>query len=89
MAIHAGLGRWNVGKRRILDSGVTVPAIDSQAAHVMLVAKRNGLLDWNLGARRVIGMVELGKSPCEKTQNKHASENAESGESVGAAMKNL
>ena len=67
MAIHAGLGRWNIGERRTLHRRVAIAAIDSQASHVMLMAKGNGLLDRSFGARRVIGMIELGKSPSEKS----------------------
>src|SRR5579862_3293017 len=39
VTIHARLGRRNVGERGSLHRRMTIPAIDSQATHMMLVAK--------------------------------------------------
>jgi hypothetical protein len=44
MARHAGLRRWQPGETRLLDGGVAVSAIDSEAADVMLMAERHRLV---------------------------------------------
>src|SRR5439155_9272729 len=40
MAVHARLGRWNAGKRRILHRRMAVAAVNAELADVMLVAER-------------------------------------------------
>jgi acyl-coenzyme A thioesterase PaaI-like protein len=42
MTVHADLGGRDVGERGILDGGVAVSAIDTQASYVMLVTKGTG-----------------------------------------------
>ena len=43
VAIHTGFRRRNPCKRKLLDGGVTIAAVDSVIADVMLVAELNGL----------------------------------------------
>src|SRR5262245_22868467 len=37
MAIHAGPGRWDAGERGCFNRGVTISAVDSVVAHMMLM----------------------------------------------------
>jgi hypothetical protein len=52
MAVHAGLGRWNVRDGRGLDRGVTVPAIEAELADVEPVAVWNRL-NWLVAHVRI------------------------------------
>src|SRR5215211_113624 len=45
VAVHARLGRRNVGERGLLDRGVAVTAVNPDAADVMRVAELDRLLD--------------------------------------------
>ena len=45
VAVHAGLGRRNVGKGRLFDRRVAVPAVDPHAADVVGVTELDRLLD--------------------------------------------
>ena len=61
VAGHASLRRWNAGKRRRLHASVTIPTIQTQSAHVMLVTERDGLIDETI----------LPRDPC-RTERKPA-----------------
>src|SRR5690606_35251715 len=45
VTVHARLGRRNAGKRRLLDRGMAIAAVDADAAHVVGMAELLGLLD--------------------------------------------
>jgi hypothetical protein len=89
MAVHAGFRGRNVGKRRFLDGGVAVPAIDAHAANVMSVAE----LDWLVDVDVLVGVVGRPVEQCEgrpeAADDEYECENAEPGIDVGIAMEEL
>src|SRR5690348_2751176 len=89
MAVHTGLSGRDSGERRVFYRCVAVPAINTEAAHVMLVAEGHWLLDGHLGARGVVRSVQFRPRPDEKGQNEDPAEYAEPRKCVGAGMENL
>ena len=89
VAIHTGLGRRNIGKRRILDSGVAITAVNAQTPDMMFVTEWNRLFDRNSCARRVRGLVQFRPRPNEERNDKQAAEDTQAGKCVRAVVKNL
>ena len=89
MAIHASLGRRNVGEPRGLDRGVTIPAVDSEAADMVSMAERHRLFARLRGAGFPCGSIDLHKSPRQKSQDEDGAENRDSRKRVRAVMKDL
>src|SRR5438477_13165578 len=65
MAVHASLGWRNIGEARSLHCRMAIPAVDSEAAHMVRVAERHRLLTSLRLPRRITGAVELRKRPGE------------------------
>ena len=68
---------------------MAIPAVDSEAAHMVRVAERHRLLTSLRLPRRITGAVELRKRPGEETENEDRPENRDPGKRIGAVMKNL
>lgn len=74
MAVHTGF-RWrNPCRTRYLHRGVTIAAIDAQLVSVVLVAKRNRLLDGDMGTGDVPRAVEEHPPITEHSQDKDSTE---------------
>src|ERR1017187_439160 len=89
MAVHAGLGRRNIGEARSLHGGMAIAAIHAQTAGMMRVAERHGLFPSLIGACCVGRPVQLGEDPGQKGQDENGAEDRNPRECVRAAMKNL
>src|ERR1035437_1552385 len=89
VAVHACLGGWNIGETGGFHRGVAIPAVHTQAAHVVRVAERHGLL---AGLRRPRGVVRPAQpvdGPDGKSQNKHGAKDGDAREGIGAVAKDL
>src|SRR5581483_1094944 len=84
VAVHARLGGRDSGERRSFDRGVAIPAVDSNAAHVMRMTERHRLLARHMLARAVAAPVELREGPGEKAQPEHRAEDTQPRKSIGA-----
>src|SRR3954447_26155079 len=71
---HAGVGAWQTGKGRFFDGGVTIAAIDSVIANVMLVAERHRLIQRNIDISRVGRPIDLGGGPTGHANERDDSE---------------
>src|SRR6185436_12786972 len=89
MAVHAGLGGRNVGEARFLYSRVTVQAIDSEPADMVLMAELHRLHPRLIDAGGIAGAAQLRKGPRQKTNNEDRAEYRNSGERIGTAVKDL
>src|SRR5262245_49826147 len=89
VAIHAGLGGRNVGKRRLFDAGVAVPAVDAFASDMVCVAELKRLLDEGALVRVVSGEVQHRHDAAEGGGDHANRQDAEPGVDVGGAMKDL
>ena len=89
MAIHAGLGRWNVGEAGLLHRGVAVPAVDSLVADVMRVAERDGLLSGYVGLGCPGRSAQRAEEPQQESDEEHGPKDAHFRERVRAGMKDL
>ena len=89
MAIHAGLGRRNSRVSQLLDSGVTVAAVDAVISDVMFMTKLNGLFAREKCLGVVRGPVEFKQKPNDYRDEEDRSEDADFRYEVGASMKDL
>ncbi len=89
MAIHACLGRRNPGEGELLDRRVTIAAINSVIADVMLMAELNGLLARNVGLSVIRRAVEFEQQPDDYGDEEDRAEDADFGDEIGASMKDL
>jgi hypothetical protein len=80
MAVHAGFRRWDARNGRSLYGGVTVAAIESVIAYVVLVAELHRL--------RARNVLIRGVRRTRQPQNAHEPQ-TESRNKICAAMKNL
>ncbi len=67
MAGHAGFGGWDAGEGGFLDGGVAIAAIDSKSCIMVLMAKRHGLTQGNLHARRIGRPINRIERPTQET----------------------
>src|SRR4030095_16456764 len=74
MTIHAGLGRRYAGKGELLDGCVTVSAVNTIIANVMLVAKLNRLLAREESLSVVRGPVEFEQQPDDESNEEERAE---------------
>ena len=89
MAVHARLGRRDARKRRILDRGVAVPAVDAVAGDVPFVAELDRLLARDARAgdpRRAIDLLEQAEQAGDEEDR---AEDADPSNRVGAAVEDL
>src|SRR5882672_8970051 len=63
MAGHACFGRGHSGKSRRFNGTVAIAAVDSQAAGMMLMTERNGLLNRNVYSRGIGRPIDRMQSP--------------------------
>jgi len=89
MAIHAGLCGRNACKGGGLNRGMTIAAVQSVIANVVLVAELHGLLTHDVLIRR-IGRTRKPQNAREpQSDQKNSREQAEFRDEICAAMKNL
>src|SRR6184192_3262479 len=62
MAAHANLRCRNSGKRRSLDAGVAIAAIDSESRVMMLMAERHELPSGDVSVGRIRRPKEIGRA---------------------------
>ena len=89
MTVHTGLGWRDPGKRKLLDGGVTVAAVDSVIADVVFMAELNRLLSGKEGLGVVRGAVELEQHPDGYAKEKNRAEDSDLRDEVGASIKDL
>src|SRR5882724_1929127 len=89
MAVHTGLGRWNVGEAGSFRRSMAVTAIHPEPTYVMRVAEGHRLLAGLGGASGVIGAAQFGESPTQESQDEQCAEDGDSRECICAATKKL
>lgn len=89
MAIHTRLSRRDSGVSELLNSGVTVAAIDPVIAGVMFVAELNGLFSREESLRIVRGPVEFEQHPDGDPNEEHRSEDGSLRDKVRASIEDL
>jgi len=89
VAIHASLCRRNASISELFDGRVTVTAIYSVIAHVMLVTELNGLLAREVSLSVIGGPVEFEKQPDDYCDKENGSEDCDLRDEVRASMKDL
>jgi len=77
VTVHARLSRRNARVSELLDCRMTVTAIDSVIADVMLVAELNGLLSREICLRVIRGSIELEKKPDDYGDEENRAEDAD------------
>ena len=68
---------------------MTVAAIDSVIADVMLMAERDRLLEWDIDVGGVRRPKNFGSRPASSTHQNNGAENDDSGINIGARRKEL
>ena len=89
VAIHAGFRRGNAREGGSFDGGMTVAAVKSVVADVVLVAELDGLGARNVLVSRVRRPRQSQNSSESKSGQKNSRKQAESGDKIRTAMKNL
>ena len=89
VAIHTRLRRRDSGISELLNSGVTVAAIDSVIAGVMLMAELNGLFAREESLRIVRGPVEFEQHPDGDPNEEHRPEDGSLRDEVRASIEDL
>ncbi len=89
MAIHAGLGRRNARERALFHRGVAVTAIDAVVADMMLVTERHRLATCDTDVGDVGRLINCRQRQNQDDDETGAAKNGETGNGVGARMKNL
>jgi hypothetical protein len=89
VAIQAGLGRGDAGERGILDRRMAVTAIDAVAGDVTLMTELNRLFAGDLRVGDPRGAMDLGDQPQQSGDDEERAEDTDSGNGVGAAVKDL
>jgi len=79
----------NAREGGFLHGGMTVAAIDAQAADVVLVAERHRLLAQDAGTRDIIRPAEFRCHPSQAGKDEDRAQDAHLGDDVEAAVKNL
>ncbi len=89
VAIHTRLGRRNSGKPALFDGRVAVAAINPDSRYMMLVAERHGLLAHHPCFGEVRRADQYAHDRRRSGHNQYRPENADFGESIRAAVKDL
>jgi hypothetical protein len=89
MTMHAGFSGWKPGKSAHFHRGVTIAAVNTQAANMMLVTELYGLLACYTLLSGVAGPVQRSNKPQHSPEDKHRSQNADPRDGVGAWIKDL
>ena len=89
VTIHAGAGRWHAGRRRRLNRGMTVTAINAVVAHVVFVAELDRLLTFDPLSGVPSRTVDRSGHPQRRQQYKNGAEDSGPREIVRAVTKNL
>src|ERR1043166_5497404 len=89
MTGHADFGGGNPGKGGFFDGGVTVAAIDSEAAHMMLVTEGHRLLHGNIDARCEWRPIDGMKAPGQTGDEQEQKKNYEARNRIAAGSKYL
>src|SRR5262249_5004902 len=89
VAVHARLGRRDAGKRRVLDRRVAVAAVDAVTRDVPFVAELNWLFARDVHVGHPRRAAHLAENHEQASDEEYRPENADPGDGVGAAMKDL
>jgi hypothetical protein len=89
VAVHARFGWRDSGKRQFLNCCVTVAAIDSLIADMMLVAELYGLFSWEKRLSVVRGSVELEQHPDADSNKENRAEDGSLRDEVGTSIEDL
>ena len=89
MAIHTGLCRRDSGGCGAFHGGMTVPAVDSVIAYVMLVAELYRLFARNILPREIRRTRERQYSREGQPSQENRGEQTEARDKIRAAVKNL
>lgn len=89
MAIHTGLGRRDACIGELLDSRMTVTAVDAVISDVMFVTELNGLFPGEICLCVVRGPVEFEQKPDDYCDEENRAEDANFRNEVGTSMKDL
>src|SRR5262249_24925476 len=89
VAVHAGPGRRDPCKRRVLHRGVAVPAVDAVAGDVALVAELNRLLARDLRLREPRRAIDLIEEVEKGRDEENGAEDADPSNRVRGAVKDL
>jgi hypothetical protein len=89
MAVHAYLRGGDIGKGRGLDGGMAVTAIETEAAYVMFMTERNGLLARNILHHFVGRADDHRPGPHHEANGGDRSEDRELGYRIRATRKEL
>src|SRR5262249_21768440 len=89
VTVHARLRGWNSRECGDFDCGMTITAIKSQMANVMLMAKGDWLQPGVFRASDIRRAVHHHQRPTERSQDEQGSENAHLGKRVETAVEDL
>ncbi len=89
VSVHTGFSGRDPGKGAHFHRGVTIAAVNTQSAHMMFVAKLDGLLSHNPLFSGIAGPVQRRHEPQQSCKDKHRSQNADARDGVRAWMKDL
>src|SRR6185436_12477171 len=89
VAVHAGLGRRNIGERRLLHRRMTVAAVDAHGADVMRMAELHGLIAGQALAGHVAGPRDRDYDPAEEGDKDQQTQDAQPGIDIRGAGKYL
>ena len=84
VAVDAGLGGRNAGRRRHLHRRMAIPAVDADAARVMLVTELDRLLDELIRRRDDVRSLKRENHPAEAEHQQKQRDQAGSRPGVGA-----
>ena len=77
VTVHTGFSGWEPGKGAHFHRGMTIAAVNTQSAHMMLVAKLDWLLAHDTFFSGIAGPVQRRHEPQQPCKDKHRSQNAD------------
>src|SRR4030095_7565524 len=89
MTVHTCFRGWEPSKSTHFYRGMTIAAVNTQSAHMVLVAELDWLLAHNPLFSGVAGPVQCCHEPQQSPKDKHRSQNADARDGVRARMKDL
>src|SRR5262249_13747976 len=89
VAVHAHFGCWNSRKGTPLHADMAIAAVDTEAAHVMLVAERNRLVEYNVLSGYIRRANDSCPSPCDHCKSDDSAKDRHARNDVHAAMEDL
>jgi len=77
VAVHASLGRWNVGEGSVFNRSVTIAAVNAYAADMMLMAERNGLFTRYASLSYIAGTIYCGHNSRKRSEDENGAKNTQ------------